>query len=95
MIDREACGGCYDDHYNIAGNSSTGRCWAAKTGRMMTRYRLHYMQVPTAPGAYTEVRAPSCYHQVNRNVFHNSLPSFVKLADVVRMARAKREAARP
>lgn len=55
---------------------------------MITRYRIHYLTEPTRKGAYTKVLAPSCYHQVNRNVFHNSLPAYVKPEDLNRKNRA-------
>jgi hypothetical protein len=80
MIPREQCYGCHDDFYN-AGDA---RCWSAKTGRMKIRYQLHFMQVPTEKGAYKKVRRPSCFHKVNSYVFHDRLPDFVKLSDVVR-----------
>jgi len=85
MIPREQCYGCHDDFYN----GLESRCWSAKTGKMMTRFQLHYLQVPTAKGAFTKVRRPSCYHQVNANVFYNELPGFVKLSDVIRSPERK------
>ena len=84
MIARGACHGCYDDFYN----KPDSRCWSAKAGRMMTRFKLHYLQAPTEPRAFTEVRAPSCYRTPNAFVYYDKLPDFVKLADVVR-PRAK------
>lgn len=84
MITREQCHGCHDDFYN--GNG--GRCWSACKGTMKTRYQLHYLQVPTAKGAYTKVRKPSCYYQINAYVYHDTLPSFVKTADLNRSKRA-------
>lgn len=92
MISREACRGCHDDFYNGRTNfDGSDRCWSAKTGKMMTRYRIYYMTAPTEKGAYTKVRVPSCYHQVNNHIFHNSLPRFVKASD---LNRAKRPAPR-
>lgn len=79
-IKREQCIGCHDNFYNTRGDGL--RCWLAKTGKIKTRYQLHYLQVPTAPGAYTQVRKPSCYRQVNHCVFHDTLPSFVKTSEV-------------
>lgn len=88
MIPVEHCHGCHNDFYNGRENiGGSRRCWNAKTARMMKRYRIYYMTAPTEPRAYTEVRKPSCYHQVNSYVFHNSLPNFVKLSDVVREKR--------
>lgn len=88
VIPVEQCRGCHNDFYNGRQNfDGSKRCWSAKDGRMMKRYRIHYMTAPTEPRAYTEVRKPSCYHQVNQYVFHNSLPDFVKLSDVVREKR--------
>ena len=90
MISREACRGCRDDYYNVPGNALDGnRCWSAKTSTMVTKYRIHYMTAPTQKGAFTKVRVPSCYHQVNSYVFYKELPSFVKASD---LNRAKRSA---
>ena len=83
MIEREACHGCHDDFYN----GPDRRCWSAAKGTMMTLYQIHYLQAPTAPKAFTEVRKPSCYHQVNAGIFYKQLPHFVKMADVVRAKR--------
>lgn len=80
MIPRNECSGCHDDFYN----SGEQRCWSAKSGKMLTRYSIHFMTAPTEKGAFTEVRKPSCYRQVNRNVFYNALPDFVRLEDVIR-----------
>ena len=88
MISREACNGCHDDFYNAAGNSSDGRCWSAKTGKMITRYAIHFMTAPTQKGAFEKVRKPSCYHQVNQCGFYNELPSFVKASDLRREKRS-------
>lgn len=83
MIPRQECSGCRDDFYN----GPDRRCWSAEKGTMMVRYRIHFMQVPTAKGAYTKVRKPSCYHQVNNYIFHNTLPEFVKASDLNRAKR--------
>lgn len=85
MIPREACNGCHDDFYNRADS----RCWSAKSGRMRTRYAIHYMTAPTEPRAFAEVRKPSCYRQSNALVFYDKLPDFVKLADVVRREKKR------
>ena len=84
MISREACRGCYDDFYNGADR----RCWSAEKGTMMTRYQIYYLTAPTQKGAYTKVRKPSCYRQVNSYVFHNALPDFVKASDLNRANRS-------
>lgn len=86
MIAQSECVGCTDNFYNSE-MGRNGRCWNAETGVMMTRYQIHINQVPDAPGAYTKVRKPSCYRQSGRNVFHNSLPSFVKASDLNRAKR--------
>lgn len=87
MIPLSACVGCHDDFYN-GRSGPASRCWSAEKGTMITRYRIHYLTEPTRKGAYTKVLAPSCYHQVNRNVFHNSLPAYVKPEDLNRKNRA-------
>lgn len=86
MIALESCRGCYDDHYNLPGNSGDGRCWHAKTGRMVTRYAIGTWTVPTQPGAFREVRVPSCYHRTGEQ-YYDRLPDFVRVEDVVRRKR--------
>ena len=89
MISREACRGCHDDFYN----RSDSRCWSAKTGKMLTRYQIHYRTAPTVKGAFTKVRKPSCYRQVNSYVYYNALPDFVKASDLNRANRGSARAA--
>ena len=84
MIKRDECRGCHDDFYN----GPDRRCWSAESGTMMVRYQIYFMTAPTQKGAYTKVRKPSCYRQVNRNMFHNVLPDFVKASDLNRANRA-------
>lgn len=89
MIKVEHCRGCHNHFYNGRQNiGGSTRCWSAEKGTMMTRYRIHYMTAPTEKGAFTKVRASSCYHQVNGYVFHNELPSFVKASDLSRARRS-------
>jgi hypothetical protein len=83
MINREQCHGCHNDFYN----GPDRRCWSAEKGTMATRYHIHFMQDPTEKGAFTEVRKPTCYQQVNSGIFYDALPSFVKVSDVNRAAR--------
>lgn len=92
MISREACSGCHNDFYNIPGHAIDGkRCWSAKDGKMMTRYQIGTHTMPASPGAFQQVRKPSCYHR-NGSAYYNSLPDFVKLADVIGSAQQKRAA---
>ena len=91
MIPRHECFGCRNDYYNSGAGNAEGRCWSAASGVMKTRYQIHFMQVPTAKGAFTKVRKPSCYHQVGHCVFYDKLPDFVKASD---LSRARRVAAR-
>lgn len=94
MIPRNACHGCYDDHYNQPGNTCVGdRCWSAKTGKMMTRYAIGIHTMPASPGAFHQVRKPSCFKR-NGTAYYNSLPDFVKLSDVIGSAQNKRKAGR-
>lgn len=83
MITREQCRGCEDDFYN-SDRSTTGRCWSSETGKMVTRYQIGTWTEPARPGAFTEVKRPSCYRQKG-SAFYDKLPSFVKAADVVRL----------
>lgn len=88
MIPREKCSGCRDDFYNGRANcDGNDRCWSAKTGKMVKRYRIHYMTAPTQKGAFTKVTVPSCYHQANGYCFYENLPSFVKPSDLNRERR--------
>lgn len=89
MISRQACRGCRNDFYNGRQNCDGGdRCWSAKDGEMVTRYRIHYMTAPTVKGAFTKVKVPNCYHQANGYCFYKELPSFVKASDLNRTKRA-------
>jgi hypothetical protein len=89
MIPRKACRGCHDDFYNGRKNcDGSDRCWSAKAGKMATRYRIHYMTAPTVKGAFTKVRVPSCYRQVNAYVYYDKLPDFVKVGDLNRARRS-------
>jgi hypothetical protein len=80
----EQCRGCEDDFYNHGGRSTTGRCWSATTGEMKVRYRTGTWTMPASPGAFTEVRVPTCYRQKGSH-YSDRLPNFVKAEDVVRL----------
>jgi hypothetical protein len=89
MIPADKCKGCRNDFYNGRQNfEGNTRCWSAKDGRMVKRYRLHWWTPPTQKGAFTEVTVPSCYHQPGQYSYSDKLPSFVKASDVVRQKRA-------
>lgn len=79
----DACGARIDIE-----DRADSRCWSAKSGRMRTRYAIHYMTAPTEPRAFAEVRKPSCYRQ-SALVFYDKLPDFVKLKDVVRKEKKR------
>jgi hypothetical protein len=84
MIASAQCRGCRDDFYN----RGETRCWSAEKGRVVVRFKIHFMTAPTMRGAFTKVKVPSCYHQVNQNVFFDKLPDFVKAGDLNRARRA-------
>jgi hypothetical protein len=84
MIPLSKCAGCYDDFYN---RGESTRCWSAERGKMMVRYQIHFMTAPTQKGAFTKLLKPSCYRQVNQNVFYNALPDFVHVSDLNRANR--------
>jgi hypothetical protein len=85
MIPEKRCTGCRDDFYNGRKNLDGGtRCWSAKTGRMVKRYRIGHWTTPTTPGAFAEVIVPSCYHQPGQYAYYERLPDFVLASDVVR-----------
>lgn len=87
MITLEQCRSCEDDFYNDKNPIGVKRCWHAKSGEMVTRYRIGTWTQPTQPGAFTEVRVPSCCHQKGYALYKR-LPDFVKLKDVIRPKRA-------
>lgn len=90
MITLDACRGCHDDFYNQPGHALDGkRCWSAKSGEMVTRYKIGTWTQPDAKGAFTKVRVPSCYRQPSQYAYYTSLPDFVKVSD---LNRAKRSA---
>jgi hypothetical protein len=82
-MDTKHCHGCRNDFYNHRGVEA-GPCWSAKDAEIVTRYRIHYMTAPTQKGAFTKVRVPNCYHEVNNGVFYHKLPDFVKASDLSR-----------
>lgn len=63
MKDAKACAGCRDDFYNQVGNSSEGKCWQRDKAKIVTRFRTGVWTLPLTPGAFTEVRVPSCYRR--------------------------------
>ncbi len=89
-MDTKHCSGCRDDFYNRRG-AAAGPCWMAKDAKIVTRYRIYYLTAPTEKGAFTKVRVPNCYHQVNSHVFYEKLPDFVRASD---LNRARRSASR-
>lgn len=90
MIPLSACGGCRDDFYNGHNPMGVKRCWLAKDGRMVTRYRIGWWTQPTSPGAFTKVRVPNCYHQPGVAAYCADLPSYVRAADLNRKKLAAR-----
>lgn len=89
MITLEACKGCREDFYNGRQNADGGtRCWSAAKGTMVTRYRIGWWTRPDAKGAYSEVSVPSCFREPGVAAYHERLPDFVKIEDVVRRRSA-------
>lgn len=82
MIPLEACHGCTDDFYNGHNELGVKRCWHAEGSRVVTRYRIGIHTLPTTPGAFAQVKVPTCYRQKGQ-AFTNRLPDFVRLEDVV------------
>ena len=75
------CNGCRDDFYNGKNAIGVKRCWMLKDAKLVTRYRIGTWTRPTEPGAFTECKVLSCYHQ---NGYHyvTKLPDFVKKRNV-------------
>lgn len=89
MITIEQCRGCRNDFYNVPGNALSGdRCWSAKDGKIVTRYRIGIHTQPDQKGAFTKVTVPNCYRGQGV-AFYEKLPDFVKPSD---LNRAKRSA---
>lgn len=82
MISLEQCKGCNNDFYNGRKNfGGSNRCWSAEKGVFVTRYKIHYLRLPSKE-AFSKVEVPNCYYQVNGYVFQKDLPSFVKEEDI-------------
>lgn len=88
MIPLVACVGCRDNFYN-GPMGDNGRCWNAKTGKIKKRYRIYSHVRPTEPGAFTELKRPSCYHEKGV-VYYDKLPDFVSTKDVIRYSHGRR-----
>jgi hypothetical protein len=93
---RVRCAGCYDDHYNRPGNSTTGFCWHLKSARLVKRFALGFWTRPTEPYAFSEVKVLNCYHEngQGKRVFSKTLPYFVDRRRVIWLAAAQNERAR-
>lgn len=74
MGDMRNCKGCRDDYYNGTGAK---QCWMLPKAAMVKRWRIGTWTQPTQPGAFTEVRTYSCYHQEGQH-FSKDLPSCAK-----------------
>jgi hypothetical protein len=53
---------------------------------MVNRYSIGTWTAPTAPGAFTKVRVPSCYHQ-SGVYYQKTLPDFVDPKTVQRESK--------
>jgi hypothetical protein len=80
------CQSCRNDFYNGHNELGVKRCWSAKDGKIVVRYRIGVHTLPTQPGAFTKVKVPDCYH-CDGYEFYQSLPTFVRARDVVRSKR--------
>ncbi len=76
MIDRKHCHGCRNDFYNCEGaNLAPGRrCWSMDTAKLVRRFRIHRDMPTVSPGAFVEVKVPSCFHATGW-VFFDALPA--------------------
>ena len=75
------CRGCRDDFYNDHNPMGVKQCWNLKEAKMVIRYRTHRDAMPASPGAFTEVRVPSCMNG-NGWYYSRTLPDFVKRENV-------------
>lgn len=75
------CRGCRDDFYNDKNPMGVKECWALKTAKMVTRFRIGTWTRPTEPGAFTKVQTLSCFHRDGEH-YYEKLPSFVNAKDV-------------
>ncbi len=53
------CRGCWNDHYNRPGNSSTGECWKLKSSKPVTRTQVGTWQSP--PYTWTPEKTLDCH----------------------------------
>lgn len=74
-VTKSNCLGCEDDFYNDKNPLGVRVCWSLKTARLITRWRTGVWTMPAVPGAFTEVRVPSCYRAKGYS-FQDRLPSF-------------------
>ena len=84
-MDKSHCAGCHDDVYNHGLGGAT-ECWSLKSAEVLTRYAIGTWTAPTQPGAYTEVRKPSCYGRTGTH-YHDRLPDFVRREDVIWLSK--------
>ena len=55
------CAGCYNNHYNHAGNSTNGYCWSLPTMKVIKRKEVHINHVPPWNQAARDF--PDCYRK--------------------------------
>lgn len=77
MKTTEHCVGCYNNFYNQAGNSTTGKCWSLPSAKLITRFGLGVNTPMNIREAYIKVRKPSCYRR-NGVVYLNEIPSYAQ-----------------
>ena len=77
MTSTTHCVGCYNNHYNQPGNSTTGKCWSLPSAKLKTRFQLSINTPMNIREAYVKVRLPDCFRQTG-SVFLDSIPNYAQ-----------------
>jgi hypothetical protein len=76
MSDKSLCVGCRDNYYNGNNERGIAECWHRKTAKEVTRWRIGWWTVPTAPGAFQEVITHDCHSAPGDYALAVELPPF-------------------
>lgn len=59
------CRGCYENHYNHSGNSTSGECWGFSTARVVDKVGHTSIYVEGGPDGRM-IKTHSCWHSVQK-----------------------------
>lgn len=77
MKTTEHCTGCYNDHYNQPGNSTTGKCWSLPSAKLITRFEIGINTPMNQKSGYSKMKKPGCYRKLGV-VYLESIPPYAK-----------------